>query len=83
MCSNTYMWLLYFVPYSAGIHIISLFLVTRTQPGGGAMDDLINIYHMQQGSLVILAAELKPVLKGAMSKNGVLGPFMPAKNCII
>jgi hypothetical protein len=52
-------------------------------PGGGAMDDLINIYHMWQGSLVILAAELKPVLEGAMSKNGVLGPFMPAKKCIL
>jgi hypothetical protein len=62
MCGT--MWILFYYP--AGLHIISLFLVTRTQPGGGAMDDLINIYHMWQGSLVILAAELKPVLDGAM-----------------
>jgi hypothetical protein len=43
--------------------------------------DMINIHHNVAMLSRIQAVELKPgVLMGAISKNGVLGPFMPDSN---
>jgi hypothetical protein len=43
--------------------------------------DMINIHHNVAMLTRILAVELKPgVLLGAISKNGVLGPFMHDSN---
>jgi hypothetical protein len=63
------------------VHIISLSLVTSYQEVVQWMIWAIKQYSHVAMLNGIMAVELKPgVLEGAMSKNGVIGPLMPANN---
>jgi hypothetical protein len=80
MCSKTCM-VQYFVLSSRYTSFLCFLLLPRSNPARRRWCHGLSDPHVPHVARLtgILAAELKPVLKGAMSKNGVIGPFMPAK----